>query len=453
MEAKRRRANMSMGEKIIINNVYKGLRARDDTLNVAGAVSLCSELTQVSERSIFRIIKERREDSIENDVPNVPTVKKEKRGRKRVCLDDDTRRGIRRHIHYFFFRNEIPNLEKITQRINDDDSLPQISSRVLKRTLHEMNFRFMKRSRKSALIEKEEIVLWRRKYISQLREYRRENRKIYYLDETWVNEGHTVQKVWQDLNVKSRREAFMEGWSTGLKAPSGKGRRLIVTHIGSEDGFLNNGLLLFESKKTGDYHEDMDADRFEQWFESILPNIERGSVVIMDNAPYHSRRLERFPTSAWRKGEIIDWLEMKNIPFEETMLKVELLNIARVHKPAMVKYAVDERARESGVLVHRLPPYHCELNPIELIWAQVKSDVAKNNTTFKLNDVKCLFESAISKISAQSWQNCIRHVLKEEDRMWDLDIRIDVVIEPVVININQDSDSVEDTSDSDLDLE
>lgn len=233
----------------------------------------------------------------------------------------------------------------------------------------------------------------------------------------------------------------------------GKGRRLIITHIGSEDGFLDNGLLLFESKKTGDYHEDMDADRFEQWFESILPKLTKGSVVVLDNAPYHSRRLEKFPTTAWRKGEIIDWLRAKNIKFEESMLKIELLNIARIHKPNMIRYVVDEMAKNYGVTVHRLPPYHCELNPIELIWAQVKTDVAKHNKTFKLSEVKPLLQNSLEKVSAQSWQNCIRHVIKEEDRMWDLDVHVDILIEPLVISVNNDSDSSEDLSGSDLDAE
>jgi transposase len=35
----------------------------------------------------------------------------------------------------------------------------------------------------------------------------------------------------------------------------------------------------------------------------------------------------------------------------------------------------------------RTPVRHCELNPIELIWAQVKGFVAKNNITFRLKDV------------------------------------------------------------------
>lgn len=45
-------------------------------------------------------------------------------------------------------------------------------------------------------------------------------------------------------------------------------------------------------------------------------------------------------------------------------------------------------------MVARLPPYHCQYNSIELIWAQVKGEVAKNNTTFKFDDVEKLLHKA-----------------------------------------------------------
>ena len=101
------------------------------------------------------------------------------------------------------------------------------------------------------LMDGPEIVSWRRQYLRKIKQHREENRRIYYLDKTWINEGHTVSKVWQDKNVQSNRQAVLEGWSTGIKAPSGKGRRLIITHIGSSEGFLKERLLLFESKKNG----------------------------------------------------------------------------------------------------------------------------------------------------------------------------------------------------------
>jgi hypothetical protein len=72
------------------------------------------------------------------------------------------------------------------------------------------------------LTDREEIVRWRRDYLTSIKSYRDENRKIYYLDETWVNAGHTTTKAWMDESVTSSRRAFLDGLSTGLKNPTGR---------------------------------------------------------------------------------------------------------------------------------------------------------------------------------------------------------------------------------------
>lgn len=438
---KAKRGHLSSGEKQMIKDVYEGIRIRNTDMTVSDAVELCAGLTKVSVRTVYNVLKKK-------DMDDSRMKPVEKRGRKAIVVDDDTKFAIRRKVHAFYFRNEIPTLKKIAAACAEDNSLPQLSRYVIWRTLREMNFRYLKRNRKSALIEKPEIVTWRRHYLTEIRRLREQGKVIYYMDETWINEGHTVAKVWQDLNVKSRHQAVLEGLSTGLKAPSGKGRRLIIVHIGSNSGFLDGGLCVFESKHTGDYHEEMNAEVFERWFASILPRIDEGSVIVMDNAPYHSRRIEQLPTTAWRKGQIQNWLTSKQIPCTDTMLKVQLLEIARAHKAQYMKYVVDEMARARGVTVVRLPPYHCELNPIELIWAEVKNEVARTNTTFKLTDVRVLLENAISSVTAESWRKCIAHVHTEEQRMWDLDIRVETLTEPIIIRPDADSSSDDSGSDS-----
>jgi transposase len=50
-------------------------------------------------------------------------------------------------------------------------------------------------------------------------------------------------------------------------------------------------------------------------------------------------------------------------------------------KKTPVVYQTDKIDNLHGHEVLRTPVRHCELNPIELIWAQVKGFVAKNNTT------------------------------------------------------------------------
>ncbi|XP_050497356.1 uncharacterized protein LOC126878591 [Diabrotica virgifera virgifera] len=188
------------------------------------------------------------------------------------------------------------------------------------------------------------------------------------------HKGHTVSKIWHDTSIRTPRQAFIEGLSTGLRAPPGKVQRLIAAHIGSDTGFLENSALVFISKKTGDYHEDMDAVCFERWFENVLQHLEPNSVVVLDNASYHSRLVERIPTMSDKKAVLQHWLREESIPYGEDMVKGELIGIIRQHRGKYRQYAVDTMSRLHGITILRLPPYHCELNPIELIWAQITNE-------------------------------------------------------------------------------
>lgn len=299
----------------------------------------------------------------------------------------------------------------------------------------------MKRNRKSILIERDDIVRWRQKYLRVIKECRREGRPIYYLDETWVNEGHTKEKVWVDNSIKNRRQAFIEGFTTGLKNPSGKGKRLIILHVGSELGFVDGGLLCFEGKKTADYHEEMNATVFEEWFSKLLQKLPDNAVIVMDNASYHSRKCERIPTTSSRKKDMQEWLRLKHIEFDADMVRPELLHLIRLHKEQYNLYVTDEMAKKNNKIVIRLPPYHCELNPIELIWAQIKNEVASKNQTFKIADVKDLLLQAIQNVSHIHWQKCIEHVIKEEAKMCNLDGIMDDLIEPIIISLGADGDT------------
>ena len=90
------------------------------------------------------------------------------------------------------------------------------------------------------------------------------------------------------------------------------------------------------------------------------------------------------PTMSSTKQQMKDWLTSKAIEFPDYALKRELLQLIVANCPTL-KYAVDEMAKASGHEVVRLPPYHCELNPIELAWSQVKRHIKE---IFTLDAVK-----------------------------------------------------------------
>ncbi|XP_037505831.1 uncharacterized protein LOC119382183 [Rhipicephalus sanguineus] len=276
--------------------------------------------------------------------------------------DSFTLSALRRKVHQYYIRNKAPTAEKILSEVigDTDMGLPKhLSVRTMRRLLNEIGFAFRKRKRNCALLERDDIIVWRRKYLRTIREMRKEKRAIYYRDETWVNAGHTKEKVWED--------AFRKGLTTGLCAPSGKGGRLIVLHAGSENGFVDGASLVFRAKKTvtSDYHSEMDGPRFERWFkEQLLPNIEPRSVIVVDSASYHGVQLKKWPSTSSRKAEIQSWLTQKNIPWSNDQLKPELIQLVNQNKHRFSGYRIDALAKVAGHDIVRLPPYHCEFNPI-----------------------------------------------------------------------------------------
>ena len=104
--------------------------------------------------------------------------------------------ATRKHVHAFWERRELPTVPRILAAIRRDENLPTISQSTLQRLLKKMNFKYVQRKRNSALIEREDIIRWRRTFITKIREFRAAGRPIYYFDETWVNAGrHTAACV------------------------------------------------------------------------------------------------------------------------------------------------------------------------------------------------------------------------------------------------------------------
>lgn len=76
----------------------------------------------------------------------------------------------------------------------------------------------------------------------------------------------------------------------------------------------------------------------------------------------------------------------------------ELLDEVKKIKPLYDKYEIDELAKASNKTIFRQPPYHCELNPIELAWSSIKNHMRMNNMTFKLPDVRNLLREGIERV-------------------------------------------------------
>ena len=112
----------------------------------------------------------------------------------------------------------------------------------------------------------------------------------------------------------------------------------MILHAGCEDGFLNGCELVFKGISTdgSDYHTEMNSKIFEKLVnEQQEPALPEKSLIMMDNASYHSVREEgtKNPTSNSLKGDMINWLT-NNIHFNNKAKKPELYEIVKLNKSA-----------------------------------------------------------------------------------------------------------------------
>jgi hypothetical protein len=103
------------------------------------------------------------------------------------------------------------------------------------------------------------------------------------------------------------------------------------------------------------------------------------SVIVMDNASYHIVQKNKVPTTQIRKAEIQEWLDSRGNNYDNYFTKAELLCLVNKNKPEPL-YVADEILKQYSHEFLRLPPYPCDLNPIELIWSSAKRMVANKTS-------------------------------------------------------------------------
>ena len=166
----------------------------------------------------------------------------------------------------------------------------------------------------------------------------------------------------------------------------------------------------------------------------------KNSALVTDNASYHSKYSEDHPKSTWKKAQYDEWLKKRKIPYAKDALRPTLWKLAKEKRENYPAYRLEKIAYKYGHEIVRLPPYHCQLNPIELIWGIEKSYVASENKEHKLSEVEDLFRKKREEMDQETCKKCTEHVKRIEEEFYKSDRIIDVAVEKLEININPNSD-------------
>lgn len=215
------------------------------------------------------------------------------------------------------------------------------------------------------------------------------------MDETWVWSGMKKSYEWIDQSIKENPfRAYQEFHTTGPKPSTTRGARAIVIGAINQRQIIMETCKLFRGGKMedGDYHRQMDSAIFENWLLQSIPHFSasaagRKVVLIMDNAPYHSRKTVKVPTKSSRKKDMISFVEnfgAQNIPYglkkEDFFAFVE--EFVRNNPQYGEKKAVEEICKEAGIEVKRILVLHIHTTTIfkqrNITYNTIQLHVTKN---------------------------------------------------------------------------
>ena len=288
-------------------------------------------------------------------------------------------------------------------------------------------------------------------------------RRIVYMDESYIHKNYSRHEDSlfdpndeQDLQVKAQhkgeRYCFIGAIITedtclpslpdNLKPESAK------TH------FMMDVYDIFKGgKQTKDYHGMFDGSYFIRWMEKLLDTLDDygvgNAVIVMDNAKYHKTAPVGTPKGSTKKADLLSYCERNDINLSEDdkclrstlWYKVKAFIEKNVH-PVICQMAIDR-----GHQVIFSPPHHSDLQPIELVWANVKGSVGRKYTTeTTMQDVLKRINEAFLNLKSKTVDGCIRKANKHLMDLYDHINKMDLIEEN---NSDENPDEHSDSQSSD----
>jgi hypothetical protein len=315
-------------------------------------------------------------------------------------------------------KDEFMPARKVKQRLD----LP-LSERQTRRVIRQLGHRWGRKRCMGAAGKKQQRQRMR-SFIRQLADALQQEGDgtavIGCTDESYLHTAHSNQYCWYAPSSSSRNE---------VRGKGSKGKRLIMLHAMTRHGLLtaprrgrstaapSNVVsdeelgceLIFEGLiDSEDYHKNMDGQVFMQWVQNrLIPTFKRcfpgkKLILLLDNASYHHPRgadwvnpnkMSKYELAVWISDRA-DSITVQRDGTSKYFGKASLFQPASRYAPTVeemrgwVKAYLLQHPSFNRTLLRQAfdtegwqllytPPYCCECQPIELLWAHVKNYVGR----------------------------------------------------------------------------
>ena len=129
----------------------------------------------------------------------------------------------------------------------------------------------------------------------------------------------------------------------------------------------------------------------------------------MGNAKYHKSRPKGLPKGSNKKYVLQAFVKEHNLTIPPgKLLKIVLWGRVNAYINKSFLPVVCQMAKDAGHEVIHSPPHYSDLQPIEIVWANVKGEVGRQHTTdTTFKEVLVRLEAAFAKLQSCTVQGCI----------------------------------------------
>ena len=328
--------------------------------------------------------------------------------------------GIRNIVIDFYRNGTQLTRSKVYQKYRQEyPDEPIISLHTVGRILNDQGFKYRKTKVNTNLLqEKEYFQKWKALFFLKRRELLNKGCKFYYTYETWHDISDCQTKLW-----KCKTEP-----GTQVQQRKTRGSRFILCHIGSSDGFVAGAEKIVYDKDQA-FHKTTTESFYEEWISEIASKglIKPNSVIVMDNASYHSPKKFLTPKPKWTKERIIEFI--LNFCKPNPSITRAVMQQRQFTKKKLLDYvekqniqpplAVEKFLKKFRITILRLPPYNWQFNPIEFALSGVKKKIRRRSILVQSEEnVRSLFDKEIA-IESTNWKSYFDHCDKLMDTTFD----------------------------------
>ena len=306
-------------------------------------------------------------------------------------------KDIKDYANQSFRNGETLSFRNTYKYLREKRNQSNLSSELIREVMKKLGYSYCKtRAINYKEKNKGRVISMREIYIQNFFRNRSlgcESKREIYVDESFVRDIQQTRHFWMTEEEQKVRTVPIASISNqiaivGAIAQDGwvgvdySTLTQIIRNTKDKYTFTCGGLLYYKTRNPdlSDPHTCFTSDSFQSYFtKHLLPALgsHQSSMIIMDRAPYHTKVAEtEFNIRKASKQELLEFL-IENGETETIESKGSTQDL----RYRVLKLYPDARSYleiEAELFGHQIlftPPYHPELNPIELAWSMIKRPI------------------------------------------------------------------------------